>query len=252
MSLLLLFFVLNFFSLNKEGLINNIQPSTNIMGLPINPNQIVINDLNTNLIEISDNNLDNMSQLIPQNSNNVNLMNNETILQQNRDMFANFEKNMRERGNLNNRDSVGLNEVPISEIEKLTRMMEEKNNYIAAINGNGLQGDMNKLNLNLFATYSDLSNNMFSDDDATKKLDDTSGNMISQILNYIKSVDKKLDHTKLKCVADYKTQLGGSLCCGQNGVLTGTQYVCPKEIPYCNSMKCGSKYGECSTVKDAI
>ena len=55
MSLLLLFFVLNFFSLNKEGLINNIQPSTNIMGLPINPNQIVINDLNTNLIEISNN-----------------------------------------------------------------------------------------------------------------------------------------------------------------------------------------------------
>ena len=38
---------------------------------------------------------------------------------------------LNKEGLINNRDSVGLNEVPISEIEKLTRMMEEKNNYKA-------------------------------------------------------------------------------------------------------------------------
>jgi hypothetical protein len=90
---------------------------------------------------------------------------------------------------------------------------------------------------------------MFSDTDASNIFLDTSGNMISQILDYIKKINTKIDKPhKLKCIADYKTQIGDNLCCGQKGTLKGTQYVCPREIPYCKSMQCGSKYGECSTI----
>ena len=109
---------------------------------------------------------------------------------------------------------------------------------------------VNTLNDNLYNVHDDISNNMFSDIDASNTFLDTSGNMISQILDYIKKINTKIDKPpKLKCLADYETQLGGNLCCGQKGTLKGTQYVCPKEIPYCKSMQCGTKYGECSTVK---
>jgi hypothetical protein len=120
------------------------------------------------------------------------------------------------------------------------------------LNNDGEEADklVNSLNDNIYIVHSDISNNMFSDTDASNIFLDTSGNMISQILDYIKKINTKIDKPpKLKCLADYETQLGGNLCCGQKGTLRGTQYVCPKEIPYCKSMQCGSKYGECSTVK---
>jgi hypothetical protein len=133
---------------------------------------------------------------------------------------------------------------------RLFNINKESLTFVKPINDNGVEGDMNQLNDNLYNVYNDISNNMFSDMDASNTFLDTSGNMISQILDYIKKINTKIDKPpKLKCLADYETQLGGNLCCGQKGTLRGTQYVCPKEIPYCKSMQCGSKYGECSTVK---
>jgi hypothetical protein len=49
----------------------------------------------------------------------------------------------------------------------------------------------------------------------------------------------------LKCVADFGTNIGENLCCGQTGVLQNTQYVCPSVKPTCQNFKCGSKFGTC-------
>jgi hypothetical protein len=49
----------------------------------------------------------------------------------------------------------------------------------------------------------------------------------------------------LKCIADFGTNIGENLCCGQTGVLQNTEYVCPSAKPTCQNFKCGSKFGTC-------
>ena len=49
----------------------------------------------------------------------------------------------------------------------------------------------------------------------------------------------------LKCIADFGTNIGENLCCGQTGVLQNTEYVCPSVKPTCQNFKCGSKFGTC-------
>jgi hypothetical protein len=49
----------------------------------------------------------------------------------------------------------------------------------------------------------------------------------------------------LKCIADFGTNIGENLCCGQTGVLQNTEYVCPSVKPTCKNFKCGSKFGTC-------
>lgn len=50
----------------------------------------------------------------------------------------------------------------------------------------------------------------------------------------------------LKCIADFGTNIGDNLCCGQTGVLQNTEYVCPSSKPTCQNFKCGSKFGTCT------
>jgi hypothetical protein len=50
---------------------------------------------------------------------------------------------------------------------------------------------------------------------------------------------------KIKCVADFGTEEGDPLCCGQTGVLQSSKYTCPHTQPYCSDFKCGSKFGTC-------
>ena len=50
----------------------------------------------------------------------------------------------------------------------------------------------------------------------------------------------------IKCIADFGTNLGDDLCCGQPGVLKDTRYVCPSNAPTCGDFKCGSNFGKCS------
>jgi hypothetical protein len=106
---------------------------------------------------------------------------------------------------------------------------------------------LNIINTNLM----DICNNMFSDEDANKKLDDLSGNMILQILNSVKSLSNKIDQKdtpqleKLKCIASFGTNIGDDLPNG-SGILTNTKYVCPSEYPSCKGLVCGRNYGTCS------
>lgn len=50
----------------------------------------------------------------------------------------------------------------------------------------------------------------------------------------------------IKCIADFGTNVGEDLCCGQTGVLQDTRYVCPPNKPTCSKFKCGSEFGTCS------
>jgi hypothetical protein len=58
---------------------------------------------------------------------------------------------------------------------------------------------------------------------------------------------KTITTTKGKCIADYGTGVGDSLCCGQKGVLQkyASEYVCPKSKPTCSNFVCGESYGTC-------
>ena len=51
-----------------------------------------------------------------------------------------------------------------------------------------------------------------------------------------------------KCIANYGTNIGDPLCCGQKGILQyfATKYVCPSSKPTCSNYVCGKSYGICS------
>ncbi len=115
------------------------------------------------------------------------------------------------------------------------------------------------LSNNLHKIYNinmDLSDNVYRKKDAkidiSHNLYDTSGNsLLHNILSQLKGLTTKLetcnvDKTeKIKCIADFGTNIGDDLCCGQSGILTDTKYVCPSNYSKCENMKCGSKYGVC-------
>ncbi len=66
-------------------------------------------------------------------------------------------------------------------------------------------------------------------------------------LQYKNLYDKYKEDTKpIKCIADFGTNVGEDLCCGQDGVLQNTKYVCPDTMPTCSKFECGSKFGTCS------
>jgi len=50
-----------------------------------------------------------------------------------------------------------------------------------------------------------------------------------------------------KCIADFGTDPGDPLCCGQTGVLqySAYNYVCPETAKTCSNYVCGEKYGTC-------
>ena len=56
---------------------------------------------------------------------------------------------------------------------------------------------------------------------------------------------KCVDDSNLQCIADFGTNVGDALCCGQTGVLQNTKYVCPDTRPTCSNFKCGSQFGTC-------
>jgi hypothetical protein len=51
-----------------------------------------------------------------------------------------------------------------------------------------------------------------------------------------------------KCIANYGTNVGDPLCCGQKGVLqySAVNYVCPSTKPTCSNYECGKSFGSCS------
>ena len=107
---------------------------------------------------------------------------------------------------------------------------------------NNLYNFRNNINYKL----NDISDNMFSDYDASLNFYNSSGNMISQILTKLNDLTLKINTTtNLKCVANFGTKIGEPLS-GGKGVLTDTRYVCPEEMPSCAGMMCDEKYGVCT------
>jgi hypothetical protein len=50
---------------------------------------------------------------------------------------------------------------------------------------------------------------------------------------------------KIPCVADFGSDIGDSLCCGQLGVLQNTKNVCPSTKPKCTNFDCKTQLGYC-------
>jgi hypothetical protein len=125
--------------------------------------------------------------------------------------------------------------------------------------------DMSELNTslnNIYGINTDLRDNVYRKSDSIRDISnnlyDTAGNnLLSIILSQLAGLSTKIDdinkkedvHSSttedIKCIADFGTNVGDPLCCGQSGVLTNTKYVCPANYSKCESMKCGSKFGKC-------
>jgi hypothetical protein len=154
--------------------------------------------------------------------------------------------------------NAGLN---VGTYNPINTSLISENDFIKQINQFGydtpLTDASQQLNHNLHTIYSinkDLSNNVYRKSDSVKDIYDTSGNnLLNTILSHLAGLSTKIDDMKkeettiedIKCIADFGTNIGDSLCCGQSGVLTDTKYVCPANYSKCESMKCGSKYGKC-------
>jgi len=85
---------------------------------------------------------------------------------------------------------------------------------------------------------------------------DACGNILDNMhkcdmLHTLQDTEKCYDEIKcnkpIQCIANYGTDLGDPLCCGQKGVLqkSATKYVCPSSKPTCAGYVCGEKYGKC-------
>ncbi len=72
------------------------------------------------------------------------------------------------------------------------------------------------------------------------------GAMLTLLEKEFSDLKNKQNTNQIKCIADFATNIGEELCCGQTGVLQDTRYVCPSNQPTCSNFKCGSKFGTCS------
>jgi len=76
-------------------------------------------------------------------------------------------------------------------------------------------------------------------------VNDCSGSDLSNCLIGLKSCPEPKPAEPIKCIADFGTSVGDPLCCGQEGVLQDTKYVCPNTLQKCSNFKCGSAFGSC-------
>ena len=76
---------------------------------------------------------------------------------------------------------------------------------------------------------------------------DCSGSDLSNCLIGLNAKTCPVPAEPIKCIADFGTAVGDPLCCGQEGVLQDTRYVCPNTLKKCNNFKCGSAFGSCSS-----
>jgi hypothetical protein len=82
-------------------------------------------------------------------------------------------------------------------------------------------------------------------DKKCKPTEDCSGTDLSNCLVGIESCEEPEPAEPIKCIADFGTSVGDPLCCGQDGVLQDTRYVCPNTMKKCQHFKCGSAFGTC-------
>lgn len=82
-------------------------------------------------------------------------------------------------------------------------------------------------------------------DEETKEIYELSPNDNLYNNNGGLKVNKNTKPSKIKCLADNGTKLGGPVCCGQEGTVNDNSYICPIERPKCYGYKCGSNFGTC-------
>jgi len=72
--------------------------------------------------------------------------------------------------------------------------------------------------------------------------------LTDQCYDVLNPKQKTTTTTSQKCIANYDTNIGDKLCCGQKGVLQkyASKYVCPISKPTCSGFVCGESYGTCS------
>jgi len=78
-----------------------------------------------------------------------------------------------------------------------------------------------------------------------KKTKDCTGSDLSNCMVGLHSCPEPAASEDIKCIADFGTSVGDPLCCGQEGVLQDTRYVCPNTLKKCQNFKCGSAFGKC-------
>jgi hypothetical protein len=76
------------------------------------------------------------------------------------------------------------------------------------------------------------------------------GSWFDALQDEYKTLENKYNNAvkPIKCVADFGTDIGEDLCCGQEGVLQDTKFICPDHMPTCSNFKCGSKFGTCMSL----
>lgn len=64
-----------------------------------------------------------------------------------------------------------------------------------------------------------------------------------------KLVMEGFENKEIKCSADFGTIIGDKLCCGQPGILSNNEYVCPEELPICQGYEINKEWGICKPKK---
>ena len=57
------------------------------------------------------------------------------------------------------------------------------------------------------------------------------------------------ENKEVKCAADFGTIIGEKVCCGQPGMLSNNEYVCPEELPTCKGYEMNKQWGTCKPKK---
>lgn len=93
----------------------------------------------------------------------------------------------------------------------------------------------------------EMLNTQSETDDCYSKLKKKPTVNVSDIINETPGKGGKKNCAP-KCIANYGTNIGDPLCCGQKGILQyfASKYVCPASKPTCSNYVCGKKYGICT------
>lgn len=100
-------------------------------------------------------------------------------------------------------------------------------------------------NTNLSQIMTSTSNTLSTGNNSSNINSNSSSTLTSNYSETTADTSKCNTSEKIPCLADYGTNVGDNLCCGQTGVLQNTKYVCPITRPKCSNFKCGTQFGNC-------